>query len=232
MLAKWSLAVAVAAVPALAQLSSLRATIPGSLHQCEVTNLFFFESGNARPLSVLFLPSSEVPDSLRTGETTLEQAQQYSPLLALSGIDTPDAQQYNFELQVEEGAVFELFGFLPDGSGKALSLTRTVTTPLPGATSCLTNVPTSVSGAGVTTAVSAQRTSVSASGMSSTSPSGASSSGATAASSSTLVSAGAASSSSTNSSAASRAYGIDRTTLLSWSLAAGGIALVAAGVIV
>lgn len=37
----------------------------------------------------------------------------------------------------------QLFGFLPDGSGKALSLTRTVSTPLPGATNCLNNVPTS-----------------------------------------------------------------------------------------
>lgn len=111
MLAKVALAAAAvvgAAAPAVAQLSSLRGTIPGSLHQCEATNLFFFDSSNTRPLSVLFLPSSEVPDSIRSGEVTLEQAQQYSPLLALSGIETPDAQQYDFTLQVEQGAVFEV----------------------------------------------------------------------------------------------------------------------------
>lgn len=38
--------------------------------------------------------------------------------------------------------VFQIFGFLPDGSGKDLSLTRTVMTPLPDATACLTDVPT------------------------------------------------------------------------------------------
>ncbi|BGP01216.1 hypothetical protein NBRC10513v2_002167 [Rhodotorula toruloides] len=134
---------ALSATPALAQLQSMRATIPGSLHQCEQTNLFFFDTSNARPLSVLFLPSSQVPDSLRSGTTTLSEAEKYNPLLALEGIETPDAQQYDFELQIKEGEVVELFGFLPDGSGKALSLTRTITTPLPGATNCLNNVPTS-----------------------------------------------------------------------------------------
>jgi len=110
MLNKWTFALlaATAAAPALAQLDSLRGTIPGSLHQCEATNLFFFDSSNTRPLSVLFLPSSEVPDSIRSGTVTLDQAQQYSPLLALSDIETPDAQQYNFELQIEQGAVFEV----------------------------------------------------------------------------------------------------------------------------
>lgn len=76
--------------------------------QCEATNLFFFDSSNARPLSVLFLPSDEVPDALRTGTTTLDEAQQYSPLLALSDIETPDAAQYDFTLQVEAGAVFDV----------------------------------------------------------------------------------------------------------------------------
>lgn len=31
----------------------------------------------------------------------------------------------------------QAFGFYPDGSGKALSLTRTIDTALPGATDCL-----------------------------------------------------------------------------------------------
>lgn len=105
-----------------------------------------------------------MPDSLRSGTTTVSEAEKYSPVLALEGIETPDAQQYDFELQIKEGEVVEvrfsssprpnsllltvdmdeqLFGFLPDGSGKALSLTRAITTPLPGATNCLNNVPTS-----------------------------------------------------------------------------------------
>jgi len=76
--------------------------------QCEDTNLFFFDSNNDRPLSVLFLPSSQVPDSLRSGTITVDQAQQYSPLLALDGITTPDAAQYNFQLQIAEGEAFEV----------------------------------------------------------------------------------------------------------------------------
>ena len=93
----------------------------------------------------------------------MDDAQKYKPLLAVDGINTPDNDPYNFELQIAEGEVFEvsyahnetrpagdlthpaavqLFGFLPDGSGKALSLTRTVMTPLPTATNCLRNVQT------------------------------------------------------------------------------------------
>lgn len=98
-----------------AQLAGLRGTIPGSLHQCEQTNLFFFDSDNDRPLSVLFLPSSQVPDSIRSGTVTVDQAQQYSPLLALDDITTPDAAQYNFELQIAEGTAFEVsFAFASD----------------------------------------------------------------------------------------------------------------------
>ncbi|GAA5910847.1 hypothetical protein JCM8208_001011 [Rhodotorula glutinis] len=261
MLAKFALALlaAVGAAPALAQLDSLRGTIPGSLHQCEATNLFFFDSSNTRPLSVLFLPSSEVPDSIRSGTVTLDQAQQYSPLLALSDIETPDAQQYNFQLQIEQGAVFEasppsplrssLFAFLPNGEGKALSLTRTVTTPLPGASSCLTNVPTSIAGAGATTAVSAQPTSASSSaevesstGMTSSSmatsarasssgPSG-SSSTSTSAPASSSSSAGATGAAGGSSGASSAVLGtIDRAVVLAWTAAVGGAALVGAGLL-
>lgn len=39
--------------------------------------------------------------------------------------------------------IVQLFGFLPGGSGKALSLTRTIMTPLPSASACLVNIPTS-----------------------------------------------------------------------------------------
>jgi hypothetical protein len=85
-----------------------RQTVPGSLHQCEATNLFFFDSGSNRPLDVLFLPSANVPDSLRTGDITLDEALQYSPLLALEGITTADAVEYDFTLQIAEGEVVEV----------------------------------------------------------------------------------------------------------------------------
>lgn len=68
----------------------------------------FFDSGATRPLSVLFLPSDKVPAALLTGTTTLAVAQQYSPLLALSGIETPDASAYPFILQLAVGAVVEV----------------------------------------------------------------------------------------------------------------------------
>ena len=82
--------------------------VPGALHQCENTNIVFFDTGGARPLDVLFLPSSAVPDSLRSGTTTLDQALSYSPLLAIDGIPTADAASYPFELQIAEGTVFEV----------------------------------------------------------------------------------------------------------------------------
>ncbi|GAA5998218.1 uncharacterized protein JCM10292_001049 [Rhodotorula paludigena] len=239
MLAKLAVALAAAAAtPALAQLDSLRGTLPGSLHQCEATNLFFFDSSNARPLSVLFLPSDEVPDSLRTGTTTLDEAQQYSPLLALSDIETPDAAQYDFTLQVEAGAVFDVFAFLPDGTGKNLNLQRTVSTPLPGATSCLTSIPTSVSGSGsgATTEVSAQPTSTSGSASRSNTSAAASSSSQTSQTSSSATTgatnaSGAASPSATPDSGSVRAHGLDASALFGWTIAAGGAALVMSGLL-
>ncbi|GAA5957124.1 hypothetical protein JCM3765_005414 [Sporobolomyces pararoseus] len=225
-----------------AQLAGLRGTIPGSLHQCEQTNLFFFDSDNDRPLSVLFLPSSEIPDSIRSGTVTVDQAQQYSPLLALDGITTPDAAQYNFELQIAEGTAFEVFAFLPNGEGKALSLTRTVTTPLPGASSCLTNIPTQLAGAGATTsAPSSEATPTSASSSSSSSAassmmtssrsSASSSSSASRSSSSSVSQSGTltAASGSSPTSAAIRQSSFDLTGIAAWTVALGGAAIAATG---
>ncbi|GAA5858554.1 hypothetical protein JCM1840_001255 [Sporobolomyces johnsonii] len=237
---------AAAVTPALAQLSSFRATIPGALHQCEATNLFFFDSSNDRPLSVLFLPSSKVPDSLRTGTTTLDEAQQYSPLLALSDITTPDASAYDFTLQIAQGEVFEIFGFLPDGSGKALSLTRTVMTPLPSASSCLTNIPTSIAGAGsgsgaTTTAAAAQSTSTAAAAASSVSKSmstsavaastgsKSSSSVSSASTSSAASSTISAASGTSNTSSASKPSSLDAGVVVAWTVALGGAAVAATG---
>ncbi|GAA5913044.1 uncharacterized protein JCM6883_000497 [Sporobolomyces salmoneus] len=220
-----------------AQLSGLRGTIPGSLHQCEQTNLFFFDSNNDRPLSVLFLPSSEIPDSIRSGTITVDQAQQYSPLLALSDITTPDAQQYNFELQIAEGTEFEVFAFLPNGEGKALSLTRTVTTPLPGASSCLTNIPTQLAGAGATTsAPESQATSTSTSSSSMSMITSSRSSGSSSASSSRSTSASqsgsgtlTAASGASPTSAASRQTSFDFAGVAAWTVALGGAAIAASG---
>ncbi|GAA5839074.1 hypothetical protein JCM5353_008725 [Sporobolomyces roseus] len=239
-----ALPLAILASTASAQLNGLRATIPGSLHQCEDTNLFFFDSNNDRPLSVLFLPSSQVPDSLRSGTITVDQAQQYSPLLALDGITTPDAAQYNFQLQIAEGEAFEVFGFLANGEGKALQLTRTVTTPLPGATSCLTNIPTQLAGAGgagATTAASstseAQETSASSASSSSSASSMSTSVRSSMTSSSSGGSAPAASQSGTltaasgssPTSAASRPHSFDLAAIGAWTVALGGAAIAATG---
>ncbi|KAI5481651.1 hypothetical protein MNV49_002877 [Pseudohyphozyma bogoriensis] len=143
-----SLAALALVAPAFAQLSTFRATIPGAIHQCEATNAFFFDSGASRPLDLLFLPSASVPASLRTGTTTIDVAIQYNPLLAISGITTADAAEFDFTMQIAAGQVVEVFGFLPDGTGKALSLTRTIMTPLPSASACLTNVQTTIAGVG------------------------------------------------------------------------------------
>ncbi|KAK9893970.1 hypothetical protein P389DRAFT_213048 [Cystobasidium minutum MCA 4210] len=170
---------ALAPLFANAQLDGLRGTIPGSLHQCENTNMFFFDSSNSRPLTVLFLDPDNIPSSARSGTVQLSDAASYSPLQVLQGIDTPDAAQYNFVLGLEAGQEFEVFAFLENGEGKALSLTRTVTTPLPGATSCLGDVQTTVSGvdaattsdastSSTTSSTSARRTSSSSSSSSST----------------------------------------------------------------
>ena len=187
MLAFLSLVLLAKVGSSVAQLSSLRATLPGSLyvsvflikrcwlntepwcrHQCEKTNFFFFDSSNTRPLSIVLLPEENVNDSLRTGTLQFSDVAQYNPLQVIQNIQTPDAAEYDFtlgflffvhlcdkphglvgySLQVAAEQAFEVFGFLPNGSGKALSLTRTVTTALPGATSCNPATATAI-GAGV-----------------------------------------------------------------------------------
>lgn len=105
------LASLLAAAPvALAQLSTLRATVPGSLHQCDNSSLVFFDSGGTRPLDVLFLPSGNLPASLSTGDITLAQALAYKPLLALGGIETVDNDPYPFFVQIPAGDVVEVRG--------------------------------------------------------------------------------------------------------------------------
>ncbi|GAA6017356.1 hypothetical protein JCM10207_005606 [Rhodosporidiobolus poonsookiae] len=126
------LALVAAAPSALASLASFRATIPGSLHQCEATNVFIFDSANARPVTLVFVPAAVAP----SGTLTLTQALALGPYQVVEGITTPDAAQYNFNLNIAEGESFATLGFLPDGTGKNLNLPRTVQAPLPGAAAC------------------------------------------------------------------------------------------------
>ncbi|GAA5999037.1 hypothetical protein JCM5350_003877 [Sporobolomyces pararoseus] len=116
------------------QLSSMRATIPGSLHQCERTNLFLFDTGNTRPISIALLPTSRSPKSSST--MTLKQAIAIGPLQMLNGIETPDAQAYDWQVSIASGEDLETWGFFPDGNGKNLNLPRTVMDSLPGAEKC------------------------------------------------------------------------------------------------
>ncbi|GAA5967552.1 hypothetical protein JCM3765_007391 [Sporobolomyces pararoseus] len=119
---------------AFAQLSSMRATIPGSLHQCERTNLFLFDTGNTRPITIALLPPSRSPKSSST--MTLKQAITIGPLQMLNGIKTPDTQAYDWQVSIASGEEFETWGFFPDGNGKNLNLPRTVMKSLPGAENC------------------------------------------------------------------------------------------------
>lgn len=94
-----------------AQLDSLSGTIEGALHECEYTGLAFFNTGGGRPLSALFLPSSRIPDFLRSGTTTFEAASKYNPLLTLTGITIQDGAYWNFDMSIETGEVFEVSSF-------------------------------------------------------------------------------------------------------------------------
>ncbi|GAA5839998.1 hypothetical protein JCM9279_005236 [Rhodotorula babjevae] len=129
-----SLVALIATAPsALASLASLRGTIPGSLHQCESTNVFFFDSAAARPLTLVLLPAAVDPAA---ATITLAEVLALGPLQVIDGITTPDAQQTNFVLAVAEEQSFVTYGFLPDGTGKNLNLPRVVKAPLPGAAAC------------------------------------------------------------------------------------------------
>ncbi|GAA5885458.1 hypothetical protein JCM16303_005210 [Sporobolomyces ruberrimus] len=114
---------------AFAQLSSMRATIPGSLHECEQTTLFLFDTGNARPITITLLPSSRSPTDRDT--MTLKEAISIGPLQLLNEIKTPDAQAYDWKVSIAAGEKFETWGFFPDGNGKNLNLPRTVMSSLP-----------------------------------------------------------------------------------------------------
>ncbi|KAG0660241.1 hypothetical protein C6P46_004695 [Rhodotorula mucilaginosa] len=121
-----------AAPSAFAQLATMRGTIPGSLHQCEDTTVFFFDSGNASPKTLVLLPQGQGP----SGDTTLADVEAIGPLQVIGDITTPDAQSFPFTLQIAAGVSFDTYGFLPDGTGKNLNLPRSVQTPLPGASQC------------------------------------------------------------------------------------------------
>lgn len=70
--------------------------------------MVFFQTGGDRPLDVLFLPSADVPNSLRTGTTTLDEAQQVGPLQAISGLTAADNDAAPLQIQLAAGQVFEV----------------------------------------------------------------------------------------------------------------------------
>lgn len=116
-----------AAPSAFAQLATMRGTIPGqcrlhiplshplanpdcastgSLHQCEDTTVFFFDSGNASPKTLVLLPQGQGP----SGDTTLADVEAIGPLQVIGDITTPDAQSFPFTLQIAAGVSFDVSG--------------------------------------------------------------------------------------------------------------------------
>lgn len=116
-----------AAPSAFAQLATMRGTIPGqssshfsphptpwltsgattgSLHQCEDTTVFFFDSGNASPKTLVLLPQGQGP----SGDTTLSDVEAIGPLQVIGDITTPDAQSFPFTLQIAAGVSFDVSG--------------------------------------------------------------------------------------------------------------------------
>lgn len=70
--------------------------------------MVFFQTGGERPFDVLFLPSADVPNSLRSGTTTLEEAQQVGPLQAIPGLTAADNDAAPLQIQLAAGQVFEV----------------------------------------------------------------------------------------------------------------------------
>jgi hypothetical protein len=78
----------------------------GSLHQCEDTTVFFFDSGNASPKTLVLLPQGQGP----SGDTTLADVEAIGPLQVIGDITTPDAQSFPFTLQIAAGVSFDVSG--------------------------------------------------------------------------------------------------------------------------
>lgn len=76
----------------------------GSLHQCEDTTVFFFDSGNASPKTLVLLPQGQGP----SGDTTLSDVEAIGPLQVVADITTPDAQSFPFTLQIAAGVSFDV----------------------------------------------------------------------------------------------------------------------------
>lgn len=135
-----SLSLLAAASLAQATINNMRGTIPGSLHQCQSISVFFFDTDDAGSKTLLFVPAADAA-ALGSGIITLNDAlAKTTPLQTVSDINSADAAEFDFTLEVAEGASFSTFGFLSDGQGKNLNLDRTVKSPLPGAPSCLSAV--------------------------------------------------------------------------------------------
>ncbi|KAK9898587.1 hypothetical protein P389DRAFT_35743 [Cystobasidium minutum MCA 4210] len=125
---------------AQAGLSDMRATIPGSLHQCENTTVFFFDTDDSGSKTLLFVNAADA-SKLGSDTITLDDAlSKVEPLQQISDINSADAAAFSFYVKVAEDVSFSTFGFLSNGQGKNMNLDRTVKDPLPGATECLSQV--------------------------------------------------------------------------------------------
>lgn len=163
-----ALGCAVSAVSAT--INNMRATLPGSLHQCEQTNIFFFDTDDTGSKTLLLIKPEDAA-SLGSGILQLDQVlSQITPLQTVSGITVPDASAFNFILRVASGQGFSSFGFLSDGQGRDLALDRQVQDPLPGAVNCLAaGSPTAISTTSSSTSTSRFTTSTRAASTSTTS---------------------------------------------------------------
>ncbi|CAD6578858.1 MAG: hypothetical protein CYPHOPRED_000691 [Cyphobasidiales sp. Tagirdzhanova-0007] len=121
-----------------ATISNFRVTIPGSLHQCDATNFFFFDTDDPGNKTVLFVSPASA-GSLGTGILNLQTVLASTPIIyQVDGINSADAAEFDFTLQIAAGTAFSTLAFLSTGQGKNVDLDRTVMQPLPGNANCLT----------------------------------------------------------------------------------------------
>ncbi|KAG0660242.1 hypothetical protein C6P46_004696 [Rhodotorula mucilaginosa] len=116
----------------LQSLATLRAFIHAEIHQCELTTVTFYDSGNASPKTLVLLPQGQGPP----GNTTLSDVEAIGPLQVIDNITSSDSQIFAFFVEIAAGVSFDSYGFLPDGTGKNLDLPLDVLAPFPSATQC------------------------------------------------------------------------------------------------
>ena len=112
--------------------------VPGSIHQCSTSNVFFFDTNDAGSSKVLLFVSPDDAALLGPGQLSLSSVlSSITPLQKIENIDSKDAEEFDFTVELKEDTEFSTIGFLSDGSGKNLGLDRKVMQPLPDAPDCL-----------------------------------------------------------------------------------------------